>query len=216
MHLLMEDRKLVYPDWSLVVFIDETVPEIFVKKLLEGGCDIVKVDPATEQNGMMWRFNLVALGRFERVIFRDADSRLTVREKLAVDAWMKSAKPLHIMRDHPFHRYPILGGMFGLIIDSEPGRSLASIKSSSVEYGSDINSLSNCLGNYLSPEFALIHDDFFKSFGGELPFPEGGSFFGYVGEVAVQPTFRKLSLRAIRLIVLAFTRVFGRRVIHGQ
>ncbi len=33
-------------------------------------------------------------------IVRDADSRLNVREKAAVDAWIASGRPFHVMRDH--------------------------------------------------------------------------------------------------------------------
>ena len=46
-------------------------------------------------------------------VFRDTDSRINSREKHAVDAWMSSDKTFHIMRDHPFHGYYMLGGMWG-------------------------------------------------------------------------------------------------------
>jgi hypothetical protein len=44
---------------------------------------------------------------------RDADSRISKREKIAVDEWLDSNTSLHIMRDHPHHNYVIMGGMFG-------------------------------------------------------------------------------------------------------
>lgn len=35
------------------------------------------------------------------VNFRDLDSLVTKREAAAVDAWIGSKHPIHIMRDHP-------------------------------------------------------------------------------------------------------------------
>jgi hypothetical protein len=41
-------------------------------------------------------------------------SRISLREKCAVDEWLASGKGLHSMRDHPAHKQPIMAGMFGL------------------------------------------------------------------------------------------------------
>lgn len=46
-------------------------------------------------------------------VSRDLDSPIIDREREAVKIWEKSDKILHYMRDHPYHRYPILGGMWG-------------------------------------------------------------------------------------------------------
>lgn len=49
-------------------------------------------------------------------ISRDTDSRLSWRERYAVDEWIESGKTFHIMKDHPYHHtpdFPILAGMFG-------------------------------------------------------------------------------------------------------
>jgi hypothetical protein len=44
---------------------------------------------------------------------RDLDSALTLRERAAVNAWLASNKAFHAMHDHPSHRAPMLGGMWG-------------------------------------------------------------------------------------------------------
>ena len=44
---------------------------------------------------------------------RDLDSALTLRERVAVNAWLASNKSFHSMRDHPSHGLPMLGGMWG-------------------------------------------------------------------------------------------------------
>ena len=38
-----------------------------------------------------------------RYLMRNLDSRLSIREKLAVDEWVSSGKRFHVMRDHPSH-----------------------------------------------------------------------------------------------------------------
>jgi hypothetical protein len=65
---------------------------------------------------MFWRFLALTDPTATRFVSRDADSRLTQRDKAAVDEWVKSGMPFHIMHDHPQHAgTPILGGMFGAV-----------------------------------------------------------------------------------------------------
>ena len=48
---------------------------------------------------------------------RDLDSLITEREAAAVLEWQQPEydnRPVHIMRDHPSHGVPILGGMWGV------------------------------------------------------------------------------------------------------
>ena len=47
-------------------------------------------------------------------ISRDADSRLSWREKNAVDEWLVSGKTAHLMRDSVNHVYTMMAGMFGI------------------------------------------------------------------------------------------------------
>jgi hypothetical protein len=61
---------------------------------------------------MFWRF--YACEDSDIMLSRDTDSRLSLREKLAVDEWLSSDKDFHIMRDHPYHNTEILGGMWGV------------------------------------------------------------------------------------------------------
>jgi hypothetical protein len=62
---------------------------------------------------MFWRFEPASEDDVEVFISRDCDSRVNEREALAVDEWMKGPKLIHVMRDHPYHAVPILGGMWG-------------------------------------------------------------------------------------------------------
>lgn len=68
-----------------------------------------------DAEGMFWRLLAAADPDADAIIFRDADSRLNIREKVAVDAWLATRNVMHVMRDHPHHaRWAIMGGMWGV------------------------------------------------------------------------------------------------------
>lgn len=56
---------------------------------------------------------------------RDLDSAFTPRERASVNVWLESNKLFHVMRDHPFHGVPMLGGMWGF--RSEFNRNLSQL-----------------------------------------------------------------------------------------
>lgn len=105
--------KTIYSGWICRFYVDKSVPEDIVVQLRS--CDnteLVEMDEEGDWRGMFWRF-FAADDPHAIVISRDTDSRLSMREKAAVDAWLASDKDFHIMRDHPSHRARILGGMWG-------------------------------------------------------------------------------------------------------
>ncbi len=63
---------------------------------------------------MFWRYFAGMLPQAEVAIFRDTDSILSLREATSVASWLDSGKSLHVIRDHPWHTMPIMGGMWGL------------------------------------------------------------------------------------------------------
>jgi hypothetical protein len=68
----------------------------------------------SDSRGMFNRFLPADEDGVEYMMSRDTDSRLSERERLAVDEWLRSGADLHIMRDHPYHGVPMLGGMWGV------------------------------------------------------------------------------------------------------
>lgn len=175
--------KTIYPDWRMVVYYDNTVPTHIINKLKE--LDVLTVD-FTEKKiyGMFWRFYAVDLPDSEYSIFRDCDSRITIREKLAVDEWIVSKKSLHVMRDHPLHKIPhgndrlgILGGMWGIKSKVIPITDMIEkfIKNKNLEYGSDQTFLKTIY--WVFENDRTTHDEFFE----KKPFPikrEGLYFVG--------------------------------------
>lgn len=101
--------KLVYPGWDCWFWVGADVSDE-IRTVLEGLGRVLEMPPGN-WTSMFWRFYPAAYT--EPVIVRDTDSRLSFRERMAVDEWLKSNKDFHIMRDHPYHATPILGGMWG-------------------------------------------------------------------------------------------------------
>ena len=176
--------KELYPDWQMVVFYDNTVPYDIINSLKNMG---VLCEDMSNKGiyGMFWRFFAVDLPNSEYAIFRDTDSRISLREKMAVDEWLSSGKTLHVMRDHPYHMIPcgndrlgILGGMWGIkskkipltkMIQSYPNKN-------KIFYGEDQTFLKTIFSLFENDR--CTHDDFFE----KKPFPIGRTEGRFVGE----------------------------------
>ena len=109
-----ELAKIIYPGWVCRYYVGDSVPADCIQKLSSFDyCEIVKMNVPGNWEGMYWRFFPASDENVDVMISRDADSRLNLKEKAAVDAWLNSECSFHIMRDHPWHTTPILGGMWG-------------------------------------------------------------------------------------------------------
>ena len=107
-----ELTPIIYPGWVSRFYCGESVPTEIIKTLISlPNTEVIMMDVDGDWTGMFWRF--YACEDSDIVLSRDTDSRLSLREKLAVDEWLSSDKDFHIMRDHPHHTVPILGGMWG-------------------------------------------------------------------------------------------------------
>ena len=103
----------LYPDWICRYYVGESVPSETLEKLSsKSNTEVILVKSENDWTSSTWRF--LAIDDSDIVIFRDTDSRLTNRERVAVDEWLESGKPVHIMRDHPYHTENILAGMWGV------------------------------------------------------------------------------------------------------
>jgi len=105
-----------YTGWTCRFYVDDTVPNDTINVLKSLGSEIVIKSGNIHCKGSMWRFEAMFDETVDRFVCRDADARLTIREKLAVDEWIASDKAFHIMRDHLHHATPgwaIFAGMFG-------------------------------------------------------------------------------------------------------
>ncbi len=104
----------IYPGWSVRFAVDRTVPTEVLDELRALGCEVVIMTKSLgPEYGKFWRFLVAADPAIERFACRDADSRLNVREKAAVDEWIASGVPFHVMRDSTYHERRMMSGMWG-------------------------------------------------------------------------------------------------------
>jgi protein O-GlcNAc transferase len=162
-----ELAKEIYPGWVCQFYVGEDVSEDVKNRLRDLDSRIITMND-TGWNGMFWRF--FAADSLNTIISRDTDSRLSLREKAAVDEWLASDKDFHIMRDHPYHRTVILGGMWGC-----RNGILYGITKEISEYNKgfydnkyqvDQNFLRECIYPLIKDR-AIVHDEFFEN----KPFP---------------------------------------------
>jgi hypothetical protein len=105
----------LYPDWGCVFYCNSCVPIEIINKLQSiKNTKVILYDFIGDFRSALNRFLIIDDPEVEYAIFRDADSRLSVREKNAVDEWLIQNTDIHIMRDHPYHGWFIQAGMFGL------------------------------------------------------------------------------------------------------
>lgn len=108
-----ELTPLIYPEWVSRFYCGKSVPVEIIETLKSlPQTEVILMEVEGDWTGMFWRF--YACEDSDVMISRDTDSRLSFREKNAVDEWLNSDKSFHIMRDHPYHNSPILGGMWGV------------------------------------------------------------------------------------------------------
>jgi hypothetical protein len=106
----------IYPGWIARFYIDDTVPPC-IEKLLRTFeyVEVVVMPRHKASEAMLWRFLPASEPEYDTVmISRDADSWISVREKVCVDQWLASNKNFHILRDHCYHSQKIMGGMWGV------------------------------------------------------------------------------------------------------
>jgi hypothetical protein len=103
-----------YEGWLCRFHIGDSTPDSVVSRLREyDNTEIISRTEPCNWTGMFWRFEDASDPTVDVMMSRDCDSRLTFREAAAVNEWLESDKGFHIMRDHPYHAIPIMGGMWG-------------------------------------------------------------------------------------------------------
>jgi hypothetical protein len=184
--------KFTYPNWKMVLYYDNTVPQETIQKLIENDVECIDVSDMNIY-GMFWRFFASDIEDAEYVCFRDCDSRISFREYLAVKEWMESKKTLHVMRDHPAHGVPygndemgLLGGMWGIKSKKVPMKDLIMgyTMGKTLSYGSDQAFLKSIYRQFISDR--CTHDEFHE----KKPFPmkrENGRFIGERININEQP-----------------------------
>ncbi len=104
----------VFPGWTARFYHDATVPDDALVALRHYGAQTIPVEEASlAEMGMFWRFLVANDPAVNVFLVRDTDCRLNGQELNAVHDWLRSGKRFHVMRDHPYHIAPMMGGMWG-------------------------------------------------------------------------------------------------------
>lgn len=107
--------QALFPDWECRYHIaSEGTPATELGELQRMENAHILIHEGTgDPSAMLWRFEEADDPEVDVLISRDTDSRLSERERSAVEVWLSSGRQFHVMRDHPWHRCAMLGGMWG-------------------------------------------------------------------------------------------------------
>lgn len=156
--------RTIYPGWICRFYVGRSTWNDMTKFMAElesyENTEIVKMKEDGNWEGMFWRFLPCSDKEVDVMLSRDADSRLSLREKSAVDEWLASDKLFHIIRDHPFHDVKILGGLWGAKKGAVPNmKQLIGNYSKGNFWQVDQNFLSEIIYPLIKDN-VLIHDEF--------------------------------------------------------
>ncbi len=125
----IEEAKEEYPNWIVRVYyysLNISKEEIFNiedKYKNVDFCDSTNIpvfgNVLNWLPGKMQRFLPLADPLVDTYMSRDLDSPILKRETTVVYGWLDSKQTIHIMRDHPEHDVPILGGLWGIKLNKE-------------------------------------------------------------------------------------------------
>lgn len=149
--------------WTLRVYYGDDVPESTLRVLRALDVELVPSSSAhgRDHAGLMWRYAVLQDPNVTRFIVRDADSRLTRRDRHAVNEWIDSGHLFHVVRDNPYHVTEIMGGIWVAVGGLIQPAMLYSFQSSTAE--TEFNDDQVFLKRFVWPHVqahALTHDSY--------------------------------------------------------
>jgi len=104
-----------FPFFRTQIYIADDVPQETITTLENiPSVRLISVNRKAGIENMFDRFKAIDEPECSLMLVRDADSRIHDRDASCIDDFLSSNKDLHIIRDHPFHNVPILGGLWGI------------------------------------------------------------------------------------------------------
>ena len=156
----IEIASIIYPEWICRIYYDYTVPKSYIDKInTYNNVETIDMSDSILSNKMSWRFLSIDDSDVEIMLSRDADSRLSKREKECVEIFKNSNYIFHDLRDHPCHNH-FMGGMFGI----KKNNLIKSFKDElllfNLEniYGDDEKFLNYLIKKYINDNLILKHD----------------------------------------------------------
>jgi hypothetical protein len=182
----IEQVSNYFPEWICRFYIDNSCDDELIQTIKGDNVEVVLVDSKGSFHGMFWRFWASEEEDTDVFLSRDCDSRFSDREFSAINQWLSSDKDFHIMRDHPYHSVPILGGMWGCRNGIMRKIGLSKLIESWNQFNSkgiDQDFLGRCVYPLVYKN-AMEHSEFNLRFSGEtVPFPTIRNNYEYVGDI---------------------------------
>jgi tetratricopeptide (TPR) repeat protein len=100
----------IYPGWTCRYYVDATAPPACVAFLRENGAELRNMEEEYPGVGLFQRFLVVNDATVGYFLVRDCDARVSAAEADAVQQWIESDYPFHVMRDHVMHNELMMGG----------------------------------------------------------------------------------------------------------
>lgn len=129
--------NLIYLGWQVRIYTSigkQKIPDNVMNILQNMNCKIIECkelyrEDKENSEGMFWRFKPIFEKDVDIYICRDADSRISIREKQMVEEWIENEKCIHTILDHPCHK-DLMGCSFGInckIVRSKYSKKIADI-----------------------------------------------------------------------------------------
>lgn len=187
-----ELAKIHFPDWMVRIYHDDTVSSDILQRLKEfNNVQLAEMTYEPNKGGFLrsiWRFLTLFDKDVNYFISRDCDSRISERDKIAVDEWIASGKDYHIVRDHPHgHGWVINAGMWGGKCKSDDLHSIMESFCNSPQNLGEKTLDQILLRDHIYPRIvneAFIHDEYFKyeSHCEKIKMDRASNDFAFIGE----------------------------------
>lgn len=175
-----------FPGWICRFYIDDSSDKELIDTIKGENVEVILVKSKDSFHGMFWRFWAVEEPDVDIYLSRDCDSRFSDREFTAIQEWLESDKDFHIMRDHPYHTVPILGGMWGCrngILRNVNFSQTIEKWNQFHRKGIDQDFLAQVIYPFVKDK-SLEHSEFNLRFGQEIrPFPTKRIDYEFVGDI---------------------------------
>jgi hypothetical protein len=162
------------------VYHDDSVDPAVLAALVAQGVTLTRMrlpQNVPAHRALLWRFQAIADPAVRRFLIRDADALLTVKERVAVDAWLASGRHFHALRDWYTHTDLLLAGLWGGVGGILPGpdvllRAYTGWRAEGAHIDQDV------LSEVVWPtvrDSIVIHDSIFQPCLGSVAFPPFGA-----------------------------------------
>jgi hypothetical protein len=151
-----------FKGYTLRFYTGASVPESIKQTLqLFPHVQLVDQEGPEDHRAKLWRFQALQDQEFDVILSRDADARLTHRERIAHEEFLASGLNFHIMKDHPTgHNYQISAGMFAARTSAIPAE--ISWPAAKDYYMQDQDWLAATIWPLIK-DSALIHDESYQT-----------------------------------------------------